>query len=94
MYLVRKKNAKTAHIWTGYDTACRMYSTGGLQKKAYAVVNESDLPACSMCVDKKPLLPGETPAMKFKSLPVWERAGKARFSETAVNAAIEEKFNG
>ena len=52
MYLVRKKNAKTAHIWTGYDTACRMYSTGGLRKKAYKVASTSDLPVCTMCSNK------------------------------------------
>lgn len=55
MYLVRKKNAKTAHIWTGYDTACRMYSTGGLRKKAYEVVSKCDLPTCSMC-SQKPMI--------------------------------------
>jgi hypothetical protein len=56
MYLVRKKNAKTAHIWTGYDTACRMYSTGGLRKKAYEVVSMGKLPpyipVCTMCRNK------------------------------------------
>jgi len=57
MYLVRKKNAKTAHIWTGYDTACRMYSTGGLRKKAYQVVSASDLQICTMCADKKMVTP-------------------------------------
>lgn len=49
MYLVRKRKAKTAHIWTGYDTVCRMYSTNGLRKIAYMVVATSDLPTCSMC---------------------------------------------
>lgn len=57
MYLVRKKNAKTAHIWTGYDTACRMYSTGGLRKKAYIAVATTDLPICTMCENKKVVTP-------------------------------------
>lgn len=57
MYLVRKKNAMTAHIWTGYDTACRMYSTGGLRKKAYMVVETCDLPTCTMCSEKKKVMP-------------------------------------
>lgn len=57
MYLVRKKNAKTAHIWTGYDTACRMYSTGGLRKKAYKAVAATDLPICTMCSEKKVVTP-------------------------------------
>lgn len=49
MYLVRKKKAKTAHLWTGFDTVCRMYSTGGLRKKAYQAVHDSALPICTMC---------------------------------------------
>lgn len=57
MYLVRKKNAMTAHIWTGYDTACRMWSTGGLRKKAYMVVETCDLPTCTMCAEKKKVMP-------------------------------------
>jgi len=61
MYLVRKKNAKTAHLWTGFDTVCRMYSTGGLRKKAYQAVHKSDLPICAMCQNnsKKEILPSE-----------------------------------
>jgi len=48
-YLIRKLKSKTKHIWTGYDIACRMYSTGGLKKKKYEVVDSSDLPVCTMC---------------------------------------------
>lgn len=59
MYLVRKKNAITGHIWTGYDTVCRMYSTGGLRKKAYLVVERCDLPICTMCKQKTAILPSQ-----------------------------------
>ena len=52
MYLLRKRlTAKSvAHIWTGSDTACRMYSTGGLNPKKYKLSKESyDLKICTMC---------------------------------------------
>jgi hypothetical protein len=51
MWLIRKKGAKVAaHIWTGTDTACRMYSTGGLRKNRYVVVNDKgNHEICYMC---------------------------------------------
>lgn len=50
MFLVRKKKAKTSHIWEGDDTACRMASTGGLDRSRYRVVDTSlGLPMCFMC---------------------------------------------
>lgn len=57
MYLVRKNKPRTAHIWTGFDTVCRMYSTGGMNKKKYHVVEKNDLPICTMCGNKKPIGP-------------------------------------
>lgn len=49
-YLVRKKKSTVAHIWTGRDTACRMYSTGGLVKRKYELSASSrNLPTCAMC---------------------------------------------
>ena len=51
-YLIRNKGkVKTAHIWTGRDTACRMWSTGGLShKKSYAVHGDTcGLNVCTMC---------------------------------------------
>ena len=51
-YLIRKKRAKVKHIWSDVfsDTACRMYSTGGLNKKRYKEVGASDLPECENCL--------------------------------------------
>jgi hypothetical protein len=44
----RKKTA--AHIWTGEDTACRMFSTGGLRLGKKTVFNElDDRRVCLMC---------------------------------------------
>jgi thiamine biosynthesis protein ThiC len=57
MFLVRKKKAVTAHTWTGYDTVCRLYSTGGMNKKRYEVVSKSDLPLCTMCGNKAKIYP-------------------------------------
>jgi len=51
-YLIRKKGKnKAAHIWTGQDTVCRMWSTGGIDKRrAYDVFDESKgLRICHMC---------------------------------------------
>lgn len=51
MYLIRKRGkASRAHIWTGQDTACRMYSTGGLRKdRFYLSEAPGDHPICQMC---------------------------------------------
>jgi len=90
MYLVRKKKAKTRHIWTGYDTVCRMYSTGGLRKNSYKVEKESDLPTCAMCSERKRVLPGESPVKKWKAYSKSKVSG--RFSESAVAKAVREKI--
>ena len=49
-YLVSKKQKSVAHIWTGADTACRMYSTGGMSKSKKSVSdNPNGKPICTMC---------------------------------------------
>ncbi len=61
-YLIRNKpKAKMrAHIWTGTDTACRMWSTGGLiSRKGYSVHSTAEgRDICQMCkaaTDVEPL---------------------------------------
>lgn len=49
MFLIRKKSPKSAHIWNNNDTVCRMYSTGGLNKKKYKVVKDTDVKLCKIC---------------------------------------------
>lgn len=51
MFLIKKspRKGKVAHWWNGYDTVCRMASTGGLNKKHYKVVKKTDLPICNNC---------------------------------------------
>ena len=52
-YLVRRRKPKVAHIFLGVDTACRMYSTGGLKKRLYKVVDDpGELPICENCQRK------------------------------------------
>lgn len=53
MWLVRKNGKKVkAHIWTGSDTACRMWSTGGLKQPRFEVVGErGDHEICHMCLE-------------------------------------------
>ncbi len=41
---------RVAHIWTGADTACRMFSTGGMNRADYArSADRRGLPVCLMC---------------------------------------------
>lgn len=49
-YLVRRKGKGKAHLWDGNDTACRMYSTGGLSKKRYVVADDGGRKLCGNCV--------------------------------------------
>lgn len=49
MYLISKRKAKVAHIWTGTDTVCRMFSTGGMNKSKYIQAHASELPICQLC---------------------------------------------
>ena len=52
-----KKNKSVAHVWTGTDTACRMYSTGGMRKKRYKLFTDPmGKPLCVMCCNVKPIL--------------------------------------
>lgn len=51
-YLIRKNKAKTKHFWTGLDTLCRLYSTGGMNKHKFDIVDECSLPLCRMCYNK------------------------------------------
>ncbi len=49
-YLVRKRKAKAAHLWTGFDSMCRMASTGGLKMEKYDLRDDAgELPICHMC---------------------------------------------
>jgi hypothetical protein len=50
-YLVNKnKESGRAHLWDEGDTYCKMYSTGGLRKKRYEVVDDKeDKEVCLMC---------------------------------------------
>ena len=42
-YLVNKnKESGRAHLWDEGDTYCKMYSTGGLRKKRYEVVDDKE----------------------------------------------------
>jgi len=48
----KRKRSPIAHLWTGYDTACRQWSTGGIKaKKQYAVLpdNSGHFQICTMC---------------------------------------------
>jgi hypothetical protein len=48
-YYFFKKRSAAAHIWTGEDTACRMYSTGGLRKSGKVFDDRGERRVCTMC---------------------------------------------
>lgn len=49
-FLIGKKKG-AAHLWDGSDTACRMYSTGGMSRKKKTVSQSAyGRPICSMCL--------------------------------------------
>lgn len=49
-YLLRKKKPKVAHIFINGDTACRLYSTGGMNKSRYIKSPDANgKPLCLMC---------------------------------------------
>jgi hypothetical protein len=48
LYLIRKKKATVYHLFTGKDTVCTMYSTGGLHSENYQIL--TDLPNLPLCV--------------------------------------------
>lgn len=57
-----KKKNSAAHLWTGNDTVCRLYSTGGMSKKKKTVsLTANGKPICSLCLSvnsrsKNPIL--------------------------------------
>ena len=51
-YLIRNKKQKVkAHYWTGLDTYCRLWSTGGMNQDLDYIVsdNPEGKPICTMC---------------------------------------------
>lgn len=48
-YYYFKKRSSPAHIWTHDDTACRMYSTGGIPKVGKVHNNAGGRRICVMC---------------------------------------------
>jgi hypothetical protein len=70
-FLIRGKGKKNAaHYWDGKDTACRMWSTGGMnQGRKWSVHDDpGEHPICTMCANvrknaqmaSKPLAPAIT----------------------------------
>ena len=50
VYLAKKRKSKVVHLWTGKDTVCRMYSTGGIKSAEYEIItNTLGRNICTMC---------------------------------------------
>ena len=101
-YLVNRKKGrkkKRAHRWTGADTACRMWSTGGItQKKKWVVENTTcGLEVCLLCIkkakeediktDKVSKKRGAAATNARRTTP--ENPGKERAGETGDQLRIE-----
>lgn len=63
MYLLNpNKRKSTAHLWTGSNTVCRMYGSGGMNKRKQRLsATAMGKPICTMCLNvnsrsKKPIL--------------------------------------
>lgn len=63
MYLLNpNKHKSAAHLWTGSNTVCKMYGSGGMNKRRQKVsVITLGKPICTMCLavngrSKKPIL--------------------------------------
>ena len=54
-YLMRKNSEKAAHIWNGADTACKMWSTGGMNRGGNWILVEDPghRKVCAMCKSKE-----------------------------------------
>lgn len=53
-YLIRANGRKnSAHYWTGNDTLCRLWSTGGMnQRRKWLVKRDTEgHPICTMCIN-------------------------------------------
>lgn len=84
MYLVNKKRPSgMMHIWTGSDTKCRMWSTGGIvNKKKWDKTPEQSGRICAMCEaaknDPEPIV--KTPKKQAKT---------AYFADPKSNAFLQ-----
>lgn len=51
VYKRSRIQSNTLHIWDGRDTACRMWSTGGLVKRKYVfTISREGRKTCKNCV--------------------------------------------
>lgn len=53
-YYYFKKPSSAAHIWLVDDTACRMYSTGGIRKTGKVYDHPAGRRICQMCSRAEP----------------------------------------
>ncbi len=53
-YLIREDKLSVAHVWYGNDTACKMWSGGGLKSIKWSVAGENkDRRICKVCIKKQ-----------------------------------------
>jgi very-short-patch-repair endonuclease len=49
-FLMRGESARIAHLWTGSDTLCRMFSTGGMRQDRFSVhMDPGAAEICHLC---------------------------------------------
>ena len=88
-YLIKESGTiKSAHYWNGIDTACRMWSTGGLnQNKKWSVFPDAQgHPVCTMCLNNS--IKSDKPYGSLMSGGICQCGGKLVYSAWKT---IEEK---
>lgn len=68
-YYFFNKRSAAAHIWTGSDTACRMYSTGGIRQNGKVHDSHGARRVCNMC--QNVMARTETPALELSDIKIY-----------------------
>lgn len=67
--LIRISKPRVRHLFSGKDTICKMYSTGGLKPTKYVLVKTEDyknLSICNMCLNNS-----KKDGKPKKKIPFW-----------------------
>jgi hypothetical protein len=95
MYFFRKFGTKnSAHYWTGDDTVCKLWSSGGMNKnRPYGIFDDPQgHPLCAMCHQLKPM--PDAPPRKEKVPRAPKKAKKQRSKRKRSTTSILPKYYG
>jgi Zn-finger protein len=88
-YLGRRTGSGRLHLWTGTDTVCRMYSTGGLNPKKYVVHRDSDhRKICQNCLRNKKRNAAKRLTVQLGSFDAKKAAALQRYKESKAEGSL------